>query len=186
MRASGRLIRGRWSPSPNYGPRPEGTDISLLVIHCISLPPGDYSGHCIEQFFLNCLDHSRHPYFREIEGMTVSAHCLIRRDGELIQFVNFRDRAWHAGRSSFCGRDECNDYSIGVELEGTDEDSYTEAQYLELARLSRELMDAWPEITPERIAGHSDVAPGRKTDPGRAFDWSYFRSLLAGQLEAER
>ena len=186
LRASGRLARARWSPSPNFGPRPAGADVSLLVIHCISLPPGDYSGDCIEQFFLNCLDHSRHPYFREIEGVTVSAHCLIRRDGELVQFVNFRDRAWHAGRSSFCGQEECNDYSIGIELEGTEDDPYTEAQYRQLARLTGELMTAWPEITPDRITGHSDIAPGRKTDPGPAFDWARYRSLVPWPNEEER
>ena len=118
--------------------------------------------------------------------MTVSAHCLIRRDGELVQFVNFRDRAWHAGRSSFCDREECNDYSIGVELEGTDDDPYTDAQYLQLARLTRELQEAWPEITPDRITGHSDIAPGRKTDPGPAFDWVRYRSLIAGQSKGKR
>lgn len=186
LRDSGRLARARWSPSPNFGCRPGDADISLLVIHCISLPPGDYSGDCVEQFFLNCLDHSRHPYFREIEGITVSAHCLIRRDGELIQFVNFRDRAWHAGRSSFCGQEECNDYSIGVELEGTGDDPYTDAQYRQLARLSGELMAAWPKITPDRITGHSDIAPGRKTDPGPVFDWAHYFSLIAGKGEKEQ
>lgn len=168
----------RWSPSPNFGPRPAHSDISLLVVHCISLPPGDFSGDNIERFFQNRLDHTQHPYFRTIEGMTVSAHCLVRRDGEVIQFVNLNDRAWHAGRSSFCGRDECNDYSIGIELEGAEDIPYTDAQYQQLSRITRQIMSAWPGISPDRIAGHSDVAPGRKTDPGPSFDWAYFRSLV--------
>ncbi|MFW5824082.1 MAG: 1,6-anhydro-N-acetylmuramyl-L-alanine amidase AmpD [Marinobacter sp.] len=178
LRTSGRVPAARWCPSPNFGPRPDGDDISLLVIHNISLPPEQFGGPYIEDFFCDRLDTSAHPYFREIAGMTVSAHLLIRRDGELLQFVSLRDRAWHAGRSVFCGREECNDYSIGIELEGADQVPYTEAQYRQLASVTRDIMAAWPAITEDRIAGHSDIAPGRKTDPGPAFDWPCFRRLL--------
>ncbi len=179
LRATGRLPGARWAPSPNFGPRPEGAPISLLVVHNISLPPGQFGGPEIEDFFCNRLDHRAHPYFREIEGMQVSAHALIRRDGELVQFVSLLDRAWHAGRSSFRGEQECNDFSIGIELEGTDDLAYTEAQYRRLADTGELIMAAWPAITPERMTGHCDIAPGRKTDPGPAFDWSHFRDLLA-------
>lgn len=179
------LLRGaRWCPSPNFGPRPEGADISLLLIHCISLPPGEFSGDSIEQFFQNRLDHSRHPYFREIEGMKVSAHALIRRNGELVQFVNLHHRAWHAGRSSFQGMEECNDYSVGIELEGTDDVPYTDAQYRRLADVCRQVMTACPAITSGRIAGHCHVAPGRKTDPGPAFDWKRLFASLPDQNTA--
>lgn len=180
LRQSGRLRAARWCPSPNFGPRPDADDISLLVVHNISLPPEQFGGPWIEDFFTNRLDTAAHPYFREIGGMTVSSHLLIRRDGEMLQFVNLRERAWHAGRSVFCGRDECNDFSIGIELEGADHIPYTDAQYRKLAEVTREIMAAWPAITGERITGHSDIAPGRKTDPGPAFDWGYFRDLLGG------
>jgi len=180
LRQSGRLPAARWCPSPNFGPRPDENDISLLVVHNISLPPEQFGGPWIEDFFCNRLDVSAHPYFREIGGMTVSSHLLIRRDGELLQFVRFQDRAWHAGRSAFCGREECNDYAIGIELEGADEIPYTDAQYRQLAAVTRQIQFAWPAITEDRITGHSDIAPGRKTDPGPAFDWLYFRQLLAG------
>lgn len=175
----GRLAGARWCPSPNFGPRPDPSDISLLVVHNISLPPGQFGGGHIEAFFQNCLDHSLHPYFATIESLQVSAHGLIERDGNLVQFVDLRERAWHAGRSSFCGREECNDYSIGIELEGTDDTPYTDVQYQTLARLAADLMARWPAITPQRIVGHSDIAPGRKTDPGPAFEWARFRQLLA-------
>lgn len=180
LRQSGRLPSARWCPSPNFGARPDENDISLLVVHNISLPPEQFGGPWIEDFFCNRLDVSAHPYFREIGGMTVSSHLLIRRDGELLQFVRFQDRAWHAGRSVFCGREECNDYAIGIELEGADEIPYTDAQYRQLAAVTRQIQSAWPAITEDRITGHSDIAPGRKTDPGPAFDWRYFRQLLAG------
>ncbi|SFR41207.1 AmpD protein [Marinobacter daqiaonensis] len=181
LRSSGRLPSARWCPSPNYGPRPDAEDVSLLVIHNISLPPEQFGGPHIENFFCNKLDTSVHPYFEEIAALRVSPHLLIRRDGELVQFVSLRERAWHAGRSIFCGRKECNDYSVGIELEGADTIPYTEAQYHQLAVTARKIMVAWPEITPERIAGHSDIAPGRKTDPGPAFDWDRFMGLLAEQ-----
>lgn len=169
----------RCVPSPNFGPRPAGVIPDLLVIHNISLPPGEYGGDCIEQLFSNCLDWSAHPYFECIRGLEVSSHLLIRRCGELVQFVSLLDRAWHAGQSCFEGRDNCNDFSIGVELEGTDDDPYSDAQYRELAAVTRALLAAFPALTPHRIAGHSDIAPGRKTDPGPAFDWRRYLGELA-------
>ncbi|MGF2736743.1 1,6-anhydro-N-acetylmuramyl-L-alanine amidase AmpD [Marinobacter sp. DUT-1] len=178
LRETGRLSGVVWCPSPNYGPRPEGADISLLVVHNISLPPGQFGGPEIQDFFCNRLDPAAHPYFETIADIQVSAHVLIRRDGEVIQFVSLLDRAWHAGRSCFDGREECNDFSIGIELEGADDIPYTEAQYRELAAIARQVMAAWPEIDVSRITGHSDIAPGRKTDPGPAFDWQYFMACL--------
>ena len=155
----------------------------LLVIHNISLPPGEFENDCVLQLFTNCLDWSAHPYFEGIRGLEVSSHFLIRRSGELIQFVSCDDRAWHAGQSSYCGRDNCNDFSIGIELEGTDELPYTDAQYARLIELSRDLITAYPGLTEERIAGHSDIAPGRKTDPGPAFDWRRYRDGIAQSEE---
>lgn len=178
LRRTGRVSQARWCPSPNYGPRPEGASISLLVVHNISLPPGQFGGDAIERFFCNQLDASAHPYFETIAGMAVSSHLLIRRDGSPVQFVSLLDRAWHAGRSCFRGEEECNDFSIGIELEGADDIPYTDAQYQVLVQLSQMIMTAWPEITADRITGHSDIAPGRKTDPGPAFDWSHFRQML--------
>lgn len=174
----GWIQQARRVPSPNFGPRPAGVAPDLLVIHNISLPPGEYGGACIEQLFTNCLDWDAHPYFREIRGLEVSSHLLIRRGGELVQFVSLLDRAWHAGRSCFRGRENCNDYSIGIELEGTDEAPYTDAQYRELAAVSRALLAAFPGLDTDRIAGHSDIAPGRKTDPGPAFDWPRYLGAL--------
>lgn len=179
LRATGRVASARWCASPNYNERPEGLLPTLLVVHNISLPPGQFSGDAVEQFFCNKLDPSAHPYFQTIADMKVSSHLLIRRDGSVLQFVNLLDRAWHAGRSSFHGEDECNDFSIGIELEGTDETPYSDEQYNQLSELSELIMEAWPDITPQRITGHSDIAPGRKTDPGPAFDWARF----LGQLE---
>lgn len=151
-------------------------------MHNISLPPGRFSGDAIEQFFCNQLDPSAHPYFQTIADLKVSSHLLVRRDGSVLQFVNLRDRAWHAGRSSFGEEDECNDFSVGIELEGTDDIAYTDAQYDQLSVLSALIMAAWPEITTERVTGHSDIAPGRKTDPGPAFDWRRFLGLLRHRL----
>lgn len=164
--------------SPNFGPRPDPQDISLLVIHNISLPPGQFDGDCIEALFCNRLDWDAHPYFQEIRGLEVSSHLLIRRSGELLQFVSFEERAWHAGRSEFCGRNECNDFSIGIELEGTDDLAYEEKQYQVLAQVTGALLDAYPGLSQRDIVGHNEIAPGRKTDPGPAFDWRYYRSLL--------
>ena len=178
LRETGRISFARWTPSPNFGPRPDGAGISLLVVHNISLPPGQFGGREIEDFFCNQLDHSAHPYFKTIEGVQVSAHLLIRRDGALVQFVSLLDRAWHAGRSCFEGQEECNDFSIGIELEGTDDTPYTTEQYRMLAKVADLIMTAWPDITANRITGHCDIAPGRKSDPGPAFDWRDFRSAL--------
>ncbi|RRQ21401.1 1,6-anhydro-N-acetylmuramyl-L-alanine amidase AmpD [Thiohalobacter thiocyanaticus] len=174
------LDAARRVESPNQDARPDPEDISLLVIHSISLPPGEFGGPWIERLFCNRLEADAHPYFREIVHLRVSAHLLIRRDGELIQFVPFTRRAWHAGASCFGGREACNDYSIGIELEGADEQPYTGAQYQRLAALIPVLQAAWPGITPARIVGHCDVAPGRKTDPGPAFDWPHLASLAQG------
>ena len=161
--------------SPNCDDRPAGTEVTLLVLHSISLPPGEYGGDSIERFFANRLDPEAHPYFREIEGLKVSAHFLIRRDGSLIQFVPVHRRAWHAGASSWRGRSACNDFSIGVELEGTDEGPFEEAQYRALEELVARLRGALPL---RDIAAHSDVAPGRKTDPGTGFAWGRVLSRL--------
>jgi len=178
LRKTGRISSARWRPSPNFGPRPDDSGISLLVVHNISLPPGQFGGPEIEDFFCNRLDHSAHPYFQTISGIEVSAHLLIRRDGALVQFVSLLDRAWHAGRSCFDGQEECNHFSIGIELEGTDDIPYTPEQYRKLAEVAELIMAAWPDITVGRITGHSDIAPGRKSDPGPAFDWHYFRAAL--------
>ena len=174
----GWLSGARKVESPNFEARPEGQPIDLLVIHNISLPPGEFGSDCIEAFFTNQLDFDAHPFFDEIRGVEVSAHLLIRRDGELVQFVNFNDRAWHAGQSCHRGRENCNDFSIGIELEGTDTAPFTPAQYRELAAVTRALIDAYPELDQEGIAGHSDIAPGRKTDPGACFDWRRYREDL--------
>ncbi len=151
----------------------------MLVVHNISLPPGQYGGPAIEEFFCNRLNSDDHPYFKTIADMRVSSHVLIRRDGHCVQFVSLLERAWHAGRSVFDGCPECNDFSIGIELEGTDDEPYAAAQYDALAEVTMGIMRAWPAITLERLAGHSDIAPGRKTDPGPAFDWSHYRQCLS-------
>ena len=161
----------RQSPSCNSDARPDGCEPRLIVVHGISLPPGQFGGAEIESLFTNCLDWEAHPYFDEIRGLEVSAHLLIRRDGELIQFVPLTQRAWHAGDSAFRGRHGCNDFSIGVELEGEDETPYSDAQYEVLVAVSNALLDAYPRLSGREIAAHSDIAPGRKTDPGPAFDW---------------
>ncbi len=171
----GWLPEARQCPSPNCDPRPAGCTIDLLVIHNISLPPGEFGGPWIDQLFLNRLEPAAHPYFQEIHQHRVSAHLLIRRDGECIQYVPFDRRAWHAGVSCFQGREACNDFSIGIELEGADQIPYSDAQYRRLILVSREIMARYPAITPERITGHSDIAPDRKTDPGPAFDWERYR-----------
>lgn len=174
----GWLREARRVPSPNYGPRPAGCVVDLLVVHNISLPPRCYSGDCIERFFTNRLDWDEHPFFEEIRGVEVSAHLLIRRSGELLQFVSLDDRAWHAGQSCFGGRENCNDFSIGVELEGADDDPYTDAQYAALSAVTQTLLAHYPALSAQNIVGHSDIAPGRKTDPGPAFDWQRYRTAL--------
>ena len=161
--------------SPNRDARPAGTAISLVVVHGISLPPGRFGGDAIERLFTNRLDPKAHPYYATVAHLRVSAHFLVRRDGALVQFVPCDERAWHAGASQWKGRERCNDFSIGVELEGTDERPYTAKQYRRLAALVRRLRRRWPV---DDVAGHSDVAPGRKTDPGPSFDWRRFRRLL--------
>ncbi len=164
--------------SPNQDERPPGASINLLVIHNISLPPGEFGGPWLDDLFCNRLDPEAHPYFREIAGMEVSPHLLIRRGGELIQYVPLQQRAWHAGASTFQGCEQCNDFSIGIELEGTDDSPYTEQQYQTLATATRQIMAQFPAITTDRIKGHSDIAPQRKSDPGPAFDWGHFLELL--------
>jgi AmpD protein len=174
----GWLAQARHAPSPNWDPRPEGVAVDLLVIHNISLPPEDFGGPWIEALFQNRLDPRAHPYFAAIAGVRVSAHLLIRRDGELVQFVSLNHRAWHAGPSCFDGRSACNDFSVGIELEGADHIPFTDAQYQCLAVVTAEVRRRYPAIGSERITGHSDIAPGRKTDPGPAFDWARYRRLI--------
>ena len=165
--------------SPNYDARPDNAKIKLVVVHCISLPPGEYGGGHIQTFFCNQLDAGAHEYFESICAMKVSAHCVIERDGNLQQFVSFQNRAWHAGESSWRKQAACNDFSIGIELEGSDEDTYDEVQYLSLARLIKSLREKYPDIDSDAITGHSDIAPLRKTDPGPAFDWMKLANCLA-------
>ena len=170
----GKLLPARYVPSPNFSERPDEEDISLVVIHNISLPPGEFGGQWIEQFFTNCLDSKAHEYFATIAELKVSAHILIRRDAEIIQFVPFHYRAWHAGVSHYQGRDNCNDFSIGVELEGCDNMPYTNEQYHCLSTLAKLFITHYPKIEHSCFTGHADIAPGRKTDPGEAFDWQRF------------
>ncbi|MBC7956011.1 MAG: 1,6-anhydro-N-acetylmuramyl-L-alanine amidase AmpD [Cytophagales bacterium] len=173
---AGWLSAARACASPNFGPRPEGTEISLAVIHSISLPPGEYGGDQIERLFTNRLDWDAHPYYREIRGLEVSAHFVVRRDGELIQFVSCDQRAWHAGRSVWQGRENCNDYAIGIELEGLEGERFEAAQYDTLAALLVELAQCYPL---QAVVGHEHIAPGRKLDPGPGFDWRLLMTLLA-------
>lgn len=174
----GLLQAAVYKPSPHCDQRPANLAIDMVVIHGISLPPGEFGQNMVEPFFLGKLDSSLHPYFETIKDLRVSAHLFINRQGEITQFVPFEQRAWHAGVSSFEGRSGCNDFSIGIELEGTDEQPYEEAQYQSLARLLPVLMKHYPSISAERIVGHSDIAPGRKSDPGPSFNWAYLRGLL--------
>ncbi|KGQ55620.1 1,6-anhydro-N-acetylmuramyl-L-alanine amidase AmpD [Gallibacterium anatis] len=166
-------------PSPHFDQRPDVNDISLLVIHYISLPPEQFSGNFIDDFFQGKLDPTLHPYFAEIYQQRVSAHCLIRRNGEIKQYVNFNQRAWHAGLSSFQGREKCNDFAIGIELEGSNNQPFTEQQYCTLAEVTAAIMQTYPLITPDRIVGHCDISPGRKIDPGQYFNWHYYRQKLS-------
>lgn len=163
------------TPSPNFDARAEGTVVNLLVIHNISLPPGQFGGTSIEDLFCNRLDCDAHPYFEQLRTMRVSSHFLIRRDGEVMQFVSANDRAWHAGVSNFCGRERCNDFSIGIELEGTDFEPFDPRQYESLVCLTHALCARYPLSD---VAGHEHIAPGRKTDPGPFFDWPHFRKSL--------
>jgi AmpD protein len=166
------------TPVPNFDDRPDPSDISLLVIHCISLPPGEFGNHYIDQLFCNQLDPDEHPYFKDVYQLNVSAHVLIKRDGHCVQYVPFDKRAWHAGKSAYQGRERCNDFSIGIELEGTELIDYTDQQYVQLAAIIRTLLEAYPKLSTQRITGHSDIAPGRKTDPGASFDWQRLLVLL--------
>lgn len=168
---SGRLWQAQWLPSPNFDARPPQQVPQLGVIHGISLPPGQFSGQAIIELFSNRLNPAQHDYYRHLMDLRVSSHLLIRRDGELIQFVDFNQRAWHAGASSYQGRSRCNDFSIGIELEGTDTEPYGEAQYQVLAQVMQALETAYPQL--QDWVGHSEIAPGRKTDPGPSFDWAY-------------
>jgi N-acetyl-anhydromuramoyl-L-alanine amidase len=172
----GWLRHARHCPSPNFGPRPAGACIDLIVLHSISLPPGEYGGPAVEQLFTNRLDWQAHPYFEQIRGMEVSAHFFVRRDGELVQFVDADARAWHAGASQWRDRGNCNDDSIGIELEGLEGDRFEPAQYRVLAELCRHIAQRYPVA---HIAGHEHIAPGRKLDPGPGFDWARLQHQLA-------
>ncbi|WP_426816927.1 1,6-anhydro-N-acetylmuramyl-L-alanine amidase AmpD [Winslowiella sp. 2C04] len=176
----GWIVGVKQVPSPHFNSRPADEEPSLLVVHNISLPPGEFGGPYIDALFTGQLDASAHPFFAGIAQLRVSAHCLIRRDGEIVQYVPFHLRAWHAGISRWQGRENCNDFSVGVELEGTDILPYTDAQYQALQQITALLMQHYP-LTVERITGHSDIAPERKTDPGPAFDWEKFRHGLSHQ-----
>ncbi len=176
------LTQAEFYPSTHWDERPVHSKISLLVIHNISLPPNQFGGDYIKYFFTGQLDPSLHPYFESIYQMRVSAHCLIKRNGQIIQFVPFDKRAWHAGLSSFQGLSNCNDYSIGIELEGTDHIVYTADQYRSLNLVSQQLLAQYPALNLARIVGHNDIAPGRKTDPGVAFNWPLYRQGLIKPL----
>ncbi len=186
--SAGRLSAATWLTSPNSNMRPADTSIDTIVIHNISLPPNEFGAcdtdgvHYVKALFTNQLDWSAHPYFETIKGAEVSAHLFIERDGAITQFVNFDERAWHAGRSSYLGRPECNDYSIGIELEGSDFLSFTAVQYETLAQVITAIYEAYPK-TRRHLTGHSDIAPGRKTDPGDYFEWVTLREMVAKNLE---
>jgi len=179
--ATGLLLGVRQVLSPHFNARPGAAVPELIVVHNISLPPGEFGGPWIDRLFTGTLSPAAHPFFSEIAGNPVSAHALIRRGGRIIQYVPFGERAWHAGASVYQGRENCNDFSIGVELEGTDEVPYTDAQYEQLAALVQALLAAYPTLSLDRLTGHSDIAPGRKTDPGPAFDWARLRAQLGAK-----
>ena len=179
MRTSGLMNGVRQVPSPNHDARPADAAAELIVVHGISLPPGEFGGPWIDRLFTNALPPDAHPYFAGIAGILVSAHLCIARDGTVTQYVSFNERAWHAGPSSYDGRAACNDFSIGIELEGADTIAYEPPQYRALADAVAALCAAYPTLSPQRLVGHSDIAPGRKTDPGPAFDWPYARRLIA-------
>lgn len=183
---NGWLISAEQQKSTFCSPREILTDISLLVVHNISLPPGQFGGPYITDLFLGRLDANADPYFQDIHQLRVSAHCLIRRDGHIVQYVSFNDKAWHAGVSCFLERESCNDFSIGIELEGTDDLPYTEEQYHQLVCLVAKLQESYPLISHNNLVGHCDIAPGRKTDPGKSFDWHYFHQCLQSKTEASK
>jgi N-acetyl-anhydromuramoyl-L-alanine amidase len=177
--STGLLAGVRQVLSAHYDPRPAGASPELIVVHGISLPPGEFGGPWIDRLFTGTLPADAHPYFRDLAAARLSAHVLIRRDGEIVQYVPFGERAWHAGVSAYRGRAGCNDFSVGVELEGTDDTPYTESQYRQLAALVAALLTAYASLSKEALVGHSDIAPGRKTDPGPSFDWARLHALLA-------
>lgn len=180
-RETGFIDGARQVPSPNCDERPSGCGPELIILHGISLPPGEFGGRWIDRFFTNQLDPSAHPYFREIASLKVSSHLLIERTGDIVQFVSLHKRAWHAGESCYRDRECCNDYSIGIELEGTDTLAYESRQYTALCAVVRALHRAFPSLVAAPVVGHSDVAPERKTDPGPAFDWRQFRAELTDE-----
>lgn len=183
-RQTGLIADALYVPSPNCDDRPLESAIDLLVIHNISLPPGEFGGPYIDALFTNTLDPTLHPYFAGIASVRVSSHCMIRRDGQLVQYVPFHKRAWHAGESRFMGREDCNDYSIGIELEGTDTEPYTAEQYRVLSVLILALHTVYTDLSPERMVGHSTIAPLRKTDPGPAFEWATLQGLMKNYSES--
>ena len=179
MEIENHLIKNiKYIRSPNFNERSQNSSIKLIVIHAISLPPKEYGGDYVENFFLNKLKISDHEYFKEIKDLKVSSHLYIKRDGEIIQFVPFDKRAWHAGESSFNGEFDCNDFSIGIELEGSDCDNFTDHQYQVLIDVTKQLMNEYPDVKKNSIKGHSDIAPGRKTDPGDKFEWTRYLSKI--------
>jgi AmpD protein len=182
--ATGLLIGVRQVISPHCDARPAETLPELIIVHGISLPPNEFGGPWIDRLFTGTLAWDAHPYFRQIEGLRASAHVVIRRDGQLTQYVPFGERAWHAGVSQYRTRSGCNDFSVGVELEGTDDIAYTDAQYAQLVELIAALIEAYPSLSPEHLVGHSDVAPGRKSDPGPYFEWPRLRAQLTERLSA--
>jgi AmpD protein len=181
---TGLLAGVRQVLSPHFNARPPGVHPELIVVHGISLPPGEFGGRWIDRLFTGELPPDGHPFFRDVAHISVSSHVVIRRDGHITQYVPFGQRAWHAGRSEYRGRKECNDFSVGIELEGTDHTPYTEVQYEQLAAVVAALLHTYPSLSAEHITGHSDIAPGRKTDPGPAFEWGRWRALLAARLGA--
>lgn len=179
MKIEQHVLQGvRFLPSPHFNQRPDEDDVSLIVIHNISLPAGQFGLPYITELFLGCLDCNADESFADLQGLEVSAHCLIRRDGSVIQYVPFNKRAWHAGVSEYKGRQGCNDFSIGIELEGSDHVPFTNAQYASLEELVKTLIKHYPRLNKDEVTGHSDIAPGRKTDPGPHFDWQRFRVSL--------
>jgi AmpD protein len=183
---SGLLCGARQIASPNFDSRPSGVETDLIVVHGISLPPGEFGGPWIDRLFTNTLPPEVHPYFVEVAPLRVSSHLVLDRDGEITQYVRFTDRAWHAGQSIYQDRQACNDFSVGVELEGTDTLPYAAAQYDALAEVVAALCAAYPRLSAQRLVGHSDIAPGRKTDPGPAFDWPRARRLIASVCRRTR
>lgn len=182
--SNGWCAQAEQQPSPNCDARPEGADVTLIVVHNISLPPNEFGGEWITDLFLNRLDPDAHPYFATIHTFEVSAHFLIRRDGQLIQYVSTQDRAWHAGVSTWRGQTRCNDFSVGIELEGCDSKPYTAAQYAQLAALTQALQIRYPRIN--GVAGHHEIAPARKTDPGACFEWVRFERQANISAEARK